>query len=306
MEQLDSIRNAYFIKLGAGGEWERDCLETGVIRLDYRRNPQELAEAGLWDEVKAQMHGVWSSDKGAMTRHVNQVRIFFEAGPEDVFVTFSGGAMHWCRPTGAVERDAAGLHTRGTVGGWSDRDLKGEPLWENRLSGALTMVQMFQGTVCEIKEQSYLINKIQGEDRPEVIRARQAERELTVSVEALLPLLTWRDFELLVDLLFSTSGWRRIGEVGGPQKTLDIDLRLPSTNERAFVQVKSRCEPSDLRDYVERFRGSKIYDRMFFVWHSGSSGTAVEDPRLTLIGPDRLARMVVDGGLSRWLCDRVG
>ncbi len=33
-------------------------------------------------------------------------------------------------------------------------------------------------------------------------------------------LLEPQDFELLVDLVFSTSGWRRVGVVGGTQKTL--------------------------------------------------------------------------------------
>jgi hypothetical protein len=37
------------------------------------------------------------------------------------------------------------------------------------------------------------------------------------------------DFETLVDLVFFTSGWRREGIVGKTQKTLDIDLVLPST-----------------------------------------------------------------------------
>jgi hypothetical protein len=53
-----------------------------------------------------------------------------------------------------------------------------------------------------------------------------------------MKLLGPRDFETLVDLVFSTSGWRRQGVVGKTQKTLDLDLILPSTGERAFVQVK--------------------------------------------------------------------
>jgi hypothetical protein len=42
---------------------------------------------------------------------------------------------------------------------------------------------------------------------------------------------------MLVDLVFANSGWRRIGRVGKTQKTVDIELMLPTTGERAFVQV---------------------------------------------------------------------
>jgi hypothetical protein len=67
---------------------------------------------------------------------------------------------------------------------------------------------------------------------------------------ALMKLLGWRDFELLVDLVFTSSGWRRVGIVGKTQKTLDLDLILPSTGERAFVQVKSTTTLAELAEYV--------------------------------------------------------
>ena len=66
----------------------------------------------------------------------------------------------------------------------------------------------------------------------------------------LMRLLTWQDFELLVDLVFTNSGWRRVGPVGKTQKTVDIELMLPTTGERAFVQVKSSAGKRDLDEYL--------------------------------------------------------
>lgn len=120
----------------------------------------------------------------------------------------------------------------------------------------------------------------------------------------LMRLLTWQDFELLVDLVFSDSGWRRTGHVGKTQKTVDIELVLPTTGERAFVQIKSSAGKRDLADYLERFKNSDVYDRMFFVWHSGDVA-GVEGSDAVLIGPDRLARMVFDAGLTSWLREKV-
>jgi hypothetical protein len=42
---------------------------------------------------------------------------------------------------------------------------------------------------------------------------------------------------------------------------------------------------------------------MFFVYHSGDAITS--DKRVTLIGPERLAEMVVDAGLVSWLIRKV-
>jgi hypothetical protein len=43
---------------------------------------------------------------------------------------------------------------------------------------------------------------------------------------------------------------------------------------------------------------------MFFVWHTGDvTDNDVED--ITLVGPDRLARMVLDAGLSSWVREKV-
>ena len=48
-------------------------------------------------------------------------------------------------------------------------------------------------------------------------------------IVALLALLHWRDFELLVELVFGQSGWRQVGASGGVQKTVDMELVLPTT-----------------------------------------------------------------------------
>ena len=117
-------------------------------------------------------------------------------------------------------------------------------------------------------------------------------------------LLTWQDFELLVDLVFTNSGWRRISPVGKTQKTIDIELTLPTTGERAFVQIKATAAKKDFDEYLVRLKDSGSYDRMFFVWHSGDVGE-VNESNVVLVGPDRLARMVFDAGLTTWLREKV-
>ena len=108
---------------------------------------------------------------------------------------------------------------------------------------------------------------------------------------------------LLISLL--RSGWRRQGIIGKTQKTLDLDLTLPSTGERAFVQVKSKTTFAELAKYVALLdeRGSDIFDRMFYVYHSGEAHT--DDERVTVVGPAKLSELVIDAGLANWLIRKV-
>jgi len=194
---------------------------------------------------------------------------------------------------------------RGTVDGWHGQTVGGENLFYERLSGRLLKVQGFRGTVCAVDAEDYLLRKLGDEVTPQVLAASEAEAQIIAAISGLMGLLTWQDFELLVDLVFSSSGWKRTGATGGVQNTVDIELVLPSTQERAFVQVKSRATPAQLNNYVERMAQMDGVHRRHFVWHTGDVGAAPEHGMVTLIGPGKLARMVLDAGLATWLRQKV-
>jgi hypothetical protein len=160
-------------------------------------------------------------------------------------------------------------------------------------------VSAYQGTSCRVDVEDYLVRRINGEKTPQVERAIAAMAAMRASALEIMRLLEPRDFETMVDLMFSTSGWRRQGIIGKTQKTLDLDLMLPSTGERAFVQVKLHTNSGELASYVAQLDSLGPYDRMFYVFHFGTATT--DDGRVTVIGPDRLAELVVEAGLSGWL-----
>jgi hypothetical protein len=237
--------HAYFIKLGREGQWESECLREGTIRLGYRETPHDLCLQGEWDAVRA----FWEyrrGDAGTATRDMNQIRIFYEADEDSIFITFADGLMYWCRPSGQVALLTDDGRQRSTTEGWSNVSVYGNPLTTDRLSGHLLKVQMFRGTICRVRALDYLLRKLNDELLPEVEAAEIAEATLIDAVIGLMRRLTWQDFELLVELTFSASGWRRIGVVGRTQRTVDIELLLPTTGERAFVQVKSQASQADI------------------------------------------------------------
>lgn len=241
--------------------------------------------------------------------HVSQTRtrVFFEDGGSILWMTFIGETLYWgflsSEPPKPHE-DGDGVY-RKVVGGWRASDINGEKLTKNRLPGALTKIAAYRGTSCDVGAElaKYVVRRINGEKTQQVERAIKALEEMKVSIQELIQRLGPRDFEILTDLVFSTSGWRRKGAVGGTQKMIDFDLVLPSTGERAFVQVKSKTTQNELDGYIEDKKASGQYDRMFYVYHSGEVQT--DDKTVTVIGPEELSALVVEAGLVNWLIDRI-
>ncbi len=293
-----------YVKLGRRGDWEATCLEEGTVRLGFREVPHDLCMSGDWRAVR--QHSIDLGEAaGTATARTTQLRCFYEATERTVFITFHGGRMYWCRTGGAPEPMEDGGRLRRTLNGWSSQDHGGQELDINRLSGSLTRVRGFRGTLCTVAESAYALRRIGGGAPAEVEEAREMQDSYRKSLLRAIRLLTPQDFELLVELLFTTTGWRRTGLLGGTQKTIDISLELPTTGQKAFVQVKSTADRSVLRVYES---SPELLDhRMFFVWHSGSLDENCDDVAdgVTLMGPTRLSELVVDAGLGSWVLDRV-
>ena len=312
MTQGIDAKDARYIKLGREGRWEQLCLEDGTTRRGNCEVPHDLASSG--DRRGLRQHFVDQGHKPpTATSHTNQVLSFYESGPETLWITFSAGYLWWAIAEGPVEflggsveeMEERGSRLRRTRDGWHNSSVGGTPLRIPELSGALTKTASYQMTICSVDSLDYLIRKINDQDLPEVAAARSARSALLRSTTDLMRLLTWRDFELLIELVFSQSGWRRISASGGTQKTIDIELVLPTTGEAAFVQVKSKTNQVQLDDYIERF-AERDDARMFYVYHTSQTTLTCADDRVILVGPDRLAEMVMDTGLFGWLLKKAG
>lgn len=297
-----------YIKLGEAGKWEKECIEQGIIRFGFGSGTADrfsLCRAGKWDELTNSFLA-GGKTKGTATRNTNETQQFFEDHGSTLWITFVGERLYWGFVTDSPpERHSDGDGVWRTVAdGWRCTDIKGEELTKERLSGALTKLAGYRGTSCRVDVADYVSRRINGRKMPEVELAVRRYEDLKRSTQELLKLLGPYDFETLVDLVFSTSGWRRQGPVGRTQKTLDLDIVLPSTDERAFVQIKSRTTSAELLDeYAGKLEEMGPYDRMFYVFHSGEAD--IDDDRVSIVGPEKLAALVVDAGLVSWLIRKV-
>lgn len=296
-------KSAYFIKLGRKGDWaESSILRDNTIRLGFNNPRHAECLAGEWDKIKE----YWieqGKKKGKATETKNQIKAFYESDEETLWITFFRRRLYWCFAEREVTKLADGTRIRKVKGKWSYFDIQNEPLTIENLSGKLTKVQGFRGTICSVREFDYLIRRINHQKLPEVERAEQALATLLQDIKPLIQNLTWKDFELLVDLIFTHAGWQRIGALGKTEKSIDLDLMSPVTGNRAFVQIKSKSNMRIFKDYIKQYQGMKEFNEMYFVVHTidRSFNEWQDTSDIKLWDVNKLSELVANSGLISWL-----
>lgn len=301
-----------YIKLGPGGAFARACIESGVVALAFPTIPHELCIRRDWEGVRRLF---LESGKGSAKAkdHVRELRAFYELGSETLWVTFAEGLLWWAYAEAEVtwhEAAKAELpRQRKVIGQWRSTNAKGQPLKVSGLSTRLTRVSAYRSTVCSIEDRDYLAAKLNAQEIPLVAEAMAARDAQTAIAIKLIQRLHEKDFELLVDLIFAQSGWRRVSVLGETEKDVDLLVEQIATGERAFVQVKSSATPAVLDDYIDRFRAYPGVDRMVFACHSPSTALtahkATPPAGADLWFAETLAHKAVRAGLFDWLIERV-
>jgi len=300
-------KKALFIKLGESGEWEAECIKTGTLRLGYHSLPHDICKSGDWANARNSFPS--DADAGSVTRHLNQVQQFYEEPEETLWITFYSDRLWWCFSSPEVTQLPDLSKTRNVAGKWNDCDIEGNPLIKARLSGKLLAVQGFQGTICSVKEQDYLLHKINATSEPHVAEAQTAQENLITALIPIIKNLHPNDLEILTDLIFRQAGWQRTGVAGKTEKDIDLDLLSPITEERIAIQVKSRASVAIYNLYQEKFKDMLGFLRFYFVTHSPdlsleTLASQPNDGKFVFWGPEQLARQAARNGLVDWLIDK--
>lgn len=302
---------ALYIKLGRQGIWEKECIAKGELRFGYDEIRHELCVKGKWDELHEDFRKI-SDDPGARTRHKSQVVEFYEAAPDVLWFTFFNNRLYWCFTEGGVVV-TDGKKIRRTRDGWHCKDILEQELTWSILSGQLLKTIGFRGTVCSIDKavEKYLIARINGETPAHIQTAIDASNTLKKALTELIRALTWKDFELFVDLIFRQAGWQRTSDLGKNQKAMDLEIQSPVTNERAMVQVKSSSNAKEFRECVAAFEAmSEDINRMFFIVHSTHrsifEGEFSESEMIQVYDSEELAELALNSGLTQWLIKKAG
>ena len=319
-----------YIKLGEKGKYEDICLRDGrpggILRIGYHEFPH-FGEGVAANKILAACRECANKrlaeekykDQGAATRHANQVAEFYQCDDKTLWITFARGHLWWCFAKQKVkffghnrERFPEGSRERETIGGWSNKSIRKQRVLNiHELGGHLAKTAAFRGTICKVASDApevleYLVRVINDDLSSDAEEAKERRGKVLESIITLARKLNPKDFELLVDLVFSRSGWRRKSLVGGTQKTVDFILELPSTDESAFVQVKTKTNAKQFQDCEKAFL-ERDESRMFYVFskHTGKEPMSDNDG-ITVINAEKLAPMILDAGLFDWLLNKSG
>lgn len=294
-----------YIKLGEKGVWERECIEEkNTLRLGYRDVKHEYCINGEWDKVEEQLRKI-RRKPGVAKKDVRQIKNFYTAGEDVLWITFYKNRLWWCFSKPEVTLLPDRTKIRPVIDKWKSTDVEGEPLLFDRLSGYLLSLQGYRGTICEAdKYKKYIVEKINGEEPKEIEKAKAALNELEEKLAVIIRRLHWKDFETLIDLIFRQAGWQRVSRIGGEQKTFDLDLRCPITGNRYLVQVKSRANRKNFEEFQKKVEGmQKDYTRFYFIVHSPFSDLKYNEQNETfeLITVEKVAQLAIEHGLANWV-----
>ena len=286
--------------------WEEECIKKNqTLRLGYKEISHQDCKNRNCETVSKSLISL-TKNHGAATSHLNQIRKFYEASESVLWITFHNNKMFWCFSRPEIKLLGDGSRIRPVLGKWSDRDVNSQKeLIAQNLNGDLLKTQAFRGTICKVKS-DYVLQKINGIELSDIKAVKDAIRELEKRIIPLIERLRWKDFEILIDLIFRQAGWQRTSPIGGTQKTYDLELIAPVTQERCIVQIKSISDQAEFNEYCELFKKMEGYHKFFYIVHThdGSLKQTYKNS-IALLFIEDIARLVIRSGLTEWLMAKV-
>ena len=238
-----------YIKLGRGGGGASECIANGELGLGFREVPHRtLPKWPLGGRCRATALA-WQDQNGRKQSDA-RIRDFYEADPTTLWITFHEGLLWWAFPRPSVRYEPGPdplPRRRRAMGSWRstsiERRADSNPRPEHHghesepLSGTLSPWEAVNRTCYDastVRKNRWLRRRRNSPPRKRTHWTPVRE-------------LHWRDFEILVDLIFAASGWRRVGVFGRNFKT-DLDLMVEQNRDgRTCVrtgQVKGECAGS--------------------------------------------------------------
>ncbi len=299
-----------YIKLGEKGGWWKAARDGNQVHAGWQEIGGDVLSFGTWDRIETAYKDAYPSGR---TQDLNALRSLAEQPSQHIWITFEDDCMWWCTvKDGITVNPDSQSKDRGhfwltCATGWSDHSLGRRHLTTSKLPGIVTRTAGFKATIGEPSASKAIRRIIGDETLPEVAIAKKAREAYQESVALLIKLLGPKDFELLVDLILSRSGWLRLEKRGGSRAAVDLEVENIATGEKAFVQVKCAATQAELNKSVESYEAAgQHYQRMIFACHSPDGTlTPPADKRVDVWAESKIANRVVKLGLGDWVEGRL-
>ena len=301
-----------YVKNGAGGRWWSDAKSQSRLHAGWSQIPDEALLENDIAAIATILSEQYGTKPGA-TQDLNALRTLLEGPSQHLWVTFEDGFMWWATVRNSItvspsnETAQHGHFWLDLDRPWDNRSLAGRYLAMSELPGIVTTTAGFKGTICEPKGWREILRLIHDEEDADTAAAMSARLAYQAAIGKLVARLRPKDFEVLVDLILSRSGWTRIARIGGATEGIDVEVENPAIDEIAFVQVKGEAGQATLDDYVARFQARRErYHRMIFAVHTPKGAiTAPDGDPVQVWDGAKVSELVVRLGLGDWLAKRV-
>lgn len=301
-----NFQKAYYIKLGQGGEFAKNSIENGFIRFGYDEIITDIILRGDEEEIKQEAGRVYNNKN--RNKYFNALWNIINADEQVLFITFYDSKLWYCFGRKSKIKEDNISRYKETQNGWKCKNVKEEYLYLSEITGKITKKQRFQGTLSEFQNDDLIIlkNLINCEHSEEFLELQKIKKDLVVSVAKCIQKLHWKDFEILVDLIFRHSGWKRVSLLGGNMADIDLELQAPITNNRYCVQVKSQSNKEEFIRCAENFSG-KGYEKLYFFVHNPKKDLEEFNNtynNIELVFKEEIAKIAIEAGLMEWLAQK--
>ncbi len=296
------MNKVFYIKLGAGNQINiaKKCIENDLLWLGYNEAKDETIKEAIlneqqdsskeWKEIwEPVRHSFPKANKQTQTSYAKAIRQFYTASEDDYFFTFLNSTMYYCHPIGDIipitENNTHGGFDPGSriraTTGWKDHPETTDSIkfLERNLSGRITKAKIYRGTIYELTgiEKETFFNTLKWEF-PECKRLEEVKNTIPKLIIPVIQMLNDHDFEILVDMLLTKSGWLRVGGRGGTQKAIDMEYLIPVENKQVYVQVKSVMSDRVCKEAL-KLLSEELADKdniiCYLVFHTMNSGTSI-------------------------------
>lgn len=208
--QFSDVR---YIKLGSAGRWNDVSLDRGELHLGFGDVPHEIASSLNRDAIVDHQLRQGRALRVA-AEDAREIIDFYSLPQTCLWITFAHDHLWWTFAEPGVtwvggDGTSRGYRKRRCKGDWSKFSSSGVPLTLQSLSTLLTQVGAYRRTICRPRvSELYLRRRLNGEKNPLVAQAQAAQKAVVDVLVHAIAELHQTDFETLIDLLLSRSGWQ--------------------------------------------------------------------------------------------------
>lgn len=230
-----------YVKNGEHGRWWPVSKAKGQLHAGWSNIPHAILLNPDHDTIKKleiEDYVKRGKPKGSAIADANALWRLLHAPSEHVWITFEEGCMWWCTVhDGAVINPTGRDEHTGNFWLVCDRKWSNELLVYKRrlasvvLPGTVSAAAGFRATVAKPKAWETILRIIRDEQDDDAIKAANARTSYEAAIDNMVKRLHWKDFELLIDLVFARTGWTRISVLGGTQKDIDMEVQNLTADE---------------------------------------------------------------------------